>query len=123
MSEFYLRYSPAGREWGPFTAEDRAEIDGVTKPGVLIWREATETCYHVAEFNKAAHATATADRLAEDLDAWHAADVLRVGKRVSWVGPDTRQYELDMAETVGFYGSPPLGRPATLNGRRTPRSY
>ena len=60
-----------------------------------------------------------------------AKDVVRKGRTVTFTedlpdhaldeSPGERWYS--RAEMVGYYGSPPEGPVATLDGRRTPRSY
>lgn len=84
-----------------------------------------ETRLYVAEFPKADWARSFADRLAQDWDGFRAFCIThRNGRRlVTWRGPATQEYASDLAETVGYYGSPPQGPVATLNGHRTPRSY
>lgn len=81
------------------------------------------TTTYVAEFTKAAHADEFAKRITSD--DFRCTNVEhRAGRRkVTFDGPDTRQYRMDIAETVGYYGSPPMGPVATLDGVATPRSY
>ena len=104
-----------------------------------------------AAFTRVDHARQFAERLINDPGMW-VADVKRVGKTVTFVDdlPADHTFELnpfrtdgeevefvtthpntatsierwhDRAEMVGYYGSPPEGPVATLNGIRTPRSY
>ena len=105
---------------------------------------------YTAVFTRVAHAEAFAARLG-DPGMW-VADVARKGRTVTFVddyptehvielnpfrtegeaefvttNPDADTSDVerwyDRAEMVGYYGSPPEGPVATLNGRRTPRSY
>jgi hypothetical protein len=81
--------------------------------------------HHVAEFPKASNADSFAEFLSRDPGASRAFEIEhRPGRRtVTWIGPATREYVADLAENVGYHGSPPQGPVAILNGRRTPRSY
>jgi len=38
-------------------------------------------------------------------------------------GVGYESFAWDLAEFIGYHGSPPCGPVATLDGRRTPRSY
>jgi hypothetical protein len=91
-----------------------------------------------AQFTNSTDAEAFRARLAGDPDGFHAdpASVKLNRKRgcqVRWTATDQvknlHEYELGMAETVGYYGSTfgeyPFGagrRTATLNGRACPAS-
>ena len=85
----------------------------------------TTTRTYTAKFPKAAMADEFAERLLANPAGDYATDITHTtGRRtVTWSGPATGEYRLDMAETVGYYGSPPMGPVATLNGFPTPRSY
>jgi hypothetical protein len=92
-----------------------------------------------AQFTNSRDAEAFRARLAGDPDGFHVEpDSVKLnrkgGCRVTWTVaafavPNLHEYELGMAETVGYYGStfgePPFGagrRTATLNGRACPAS-
>lgn len=81
------------------------------------------TTRYVAVFPKAQMADEFAERVT--LQNYGCTNVEhRTGRRkVEFDGPDTREYRLDIAETIGFFGSPPMGPVATLDGNPTPRSY
>lgn len=85
----------------------------------------------VAVFVKANHADAFYARMTEQGPAYRVRDVERVDTRtVRFVGEDRHpadtgyeSYTWSMMECVGYFGSPPEGPVATLNGRACPRSY
>lgn len=84
------------------------------------------TRLYVARFPKAQQADAFYRRITSELGSWHVLDVQRRARNsrtITWHGPATREAFMDMAETVGYYGSPPQGPVATLNDRPTPRSW
>lgn len=83
------------------------------------------TTEYVAEFVRASHAAGFAAALLAKPEGYYATNIVYIkGRRkVTWTGPDDPEYRMDLAENVGFYGSPPQGPVATLNGRKTPRSY
>lgn len=86
---------------------------------------------YTAQFKLVKDAIAFEIRITEP--GWWATNVSRTGKVVTWEAniPDRgeyaitteRQYFLDMLETVGYFGSAPTGRKATLNGVIAPASY
>lgn len=82
----------------------------------------------VAQFTKVRDAEAFAVRIAED--GWYVVpgSIERKGRTVTfaWDGRGEggrSQHFQDMLETVGYFGSPPQGPVATLNGVKAPRSY
>lgn len=83
---------------------------------------------YTAEFPKTAMAKKFYDRLAEGGPAetdrlWYATDLAwKGGRTVTWTGPATDEYLMDMRETVGYYGST-MDRKAKLNGHPTPIAY
>lgn len=80
-----------------------------------------------AVFPRQSMAEAFYKRLAGDCpSSWSLVfgSLARKGRTVTWdTDRPSGEYDLDLAETVGYYGSPPQGPVATLNGNRTPRSY
>jgi hypothetical protein len=82
-----------------------------------------------AIFPKMAMAVSYAKALTEP-GRW-ASNVVRKGRTVTFNSaiPGTASYESrtmffqDTLENVGYYGSPPQGPVATLNGVKAPRSY
>jgi len=68
-----------------------------------------------------------ADELAERITTmpYGATNVVHQPRtrKVIFDGPATRAYRMDIAETIGYFGSPPSGPVATLDGIPTPRSY
>jgi hypothetical protein len=75
-----------------------------------------------AKFPKAAWAKAFAERIQEP--GWRAHNVeYRPGGIVIFDGPDTFEYFQDMLETVGYFGAPPQGPRAKLNGRPAGRVW
>jgi hypothetical protein len=84
--------------------------------------------HFTAVFPKASQAAKFAERLTEP--GWWATNVERSGRTVTFdsappAGSITTPFEhfADMLDTVGFYGSAPTGRKATLNGVKAPASY
>lgn len=85
------------------------------------------TTTYTAVFVVQAHAEAFEARITDDEDGFWVTNVSRKGRTVTFEpnakAQATPAWEYDIRETVGFYGSPPVGPVATLNGVRTPRSY
>lgn len=87
-----------------------------------------ESIGYVAKFNRTNHAVAYHNSLITDPAGHWATGIKRTGLIVSYLStrPDTVT-EADAfgfaLEKVGYYGSPPQGPQATLNGTKAPRSY
>lgn len=85
----------------------------------------------VAVFVHAEHAEAFYQRMINEGGGYRVRDVVRENSRtVRFVGEDNRpevlgyeSYTWSMMECVGYFGSPPMGPVATLNGAHCPRSY
>jgi hypothetical protein len=75
-------------------------------------------------------AVAFVARLSEEPGKWWYVDgsLKLTGKTVTWTADERAtahfgEYVMDMLGTVGYYGSAPTGRKATLNGIKAPASY
>lgn len=81
----------------------------------------TSTTTHTIVFAKQKHAVG----FVADCARWspRLTDIVRKGKTVTLTAPVDGEFTMDLAEFVGYHGSPPMGPIATLNGNRTPRSY
>lgn len=84
---------------------------------------APATRTYEAKFPKAAQA----DYFAADLARWspRITDIAHRPRTrtVTFVAPADVEFRMDVAEFVGYHGSPPQGPVATLDGMRTPRCY
>lgn len=78
-----------------------------------------------AVFTRVSHAQEFVAHVTKEPGGWHMTDLARKGKTVTWVcTQDDDGYALnDMLETVGCFGSPPIGPKAKLNGITAPASY
>lgn len=83
---------------------------------------APPTTTYEAIFRRMDHAKAFLARLHEGRDGTEPG-AFRNGRRVTFVGRAGWEAHMDLAELVGWFGSPPMGPVATLNGLPTPRSY
>lgn len=82
----------------------------------------------VAVFTRVSHAVSFIERYSPLGEAAYLG-MVRKGRTVSWTVPavyaDAHRTTLflDLLENVGYHGSPPIGKQATLNGVPAPRSY
>jgi hypothetical protein len=76
---------------------------------------------YTAKFKKAY----MADAFADGLPAWSPkiTNIKHKRRTGTVVFEAPAELYMDLAESVGYHGSPPQGPVATLNGHPTPRSY
>ena len=102
----------------------RAAAAGALEVKVRVVEQVGRLVECEAKFPKARQAAEFAERIAGP--GWRVADgtLKRTGLIVTWTGvaPNRAEYLEDMRGTVGYFGSAPQGRKATLNGWACPAS-